>query len=52
MRRITSGINWIFYHADTLEDAVAWFIELKGVEPYASTIWEDRDGTYCFRLHR
>lgn len=51
MRRIDGGINWVFYTTDTYEDAVAWFIELRGVEPYSSLIFKANNG-FCFRLHR
>ena len=53
MRRIKGGINWVFYNTDTYEDACAWFTELTGVSPkYDWVIFKDRDGSFCFRLHR
>ena len=51
-RRIDPGINWIFYKTDSKKDAIAWFIELKHATPYESTIYQDRDNNWCFRIHR
>lgn len=54
MRSLEFGINWIWYYADTKEDAIAYHVELMGHPPkYDDTIMLDRDGIrWCFRLHK
>lgn len=52
MRKVQGGINWIWYITDTKEDAIAWFTELTGAEPYDWVVCDMRDGTYGFRIHR
>lgn len=59
MREKVVGINWIWYHTDTKEDAINWFTELTGVKPYDFTIVEpvtrspkgEHDHLYGFRIH-
>lgn len=59
MRYVGGGINWIWYHTDTYEEAVEWFKELTGAEPQSWTIVEPNptrggkfDDKYGFRIHR
>ncbi len=51
MKTVKTGINWNFYYADSYDEAVEYFKELTGVEPYASNITKDADGKFSFRLH-
>lgn len=51
MRRIEFGINWVFYHTDTREDAREWFKELKGKDLPEWMLFETPN-SICFRLHR
>ena len=60
MREVVGGINWVWYHTDTREEAEAWFRELTGSDPGPGTIVEPvtrepagkHDDKYGFRLHR
>ena len=56
MRKEVSGINWIWYMTDTIEEAVKWYIELTGEKPYRDEICEmiqPEDGCeWSFRLHK
>ena len=54
-RVVKPGINWVFYHAATKEDAYAWYEELTGspIKPgYEWIVFQDHDGSWCFRRHR
>lgn len=60
MRYVAGGINWIWYHTDTREEAVEWYKELTGVEPedycivnlVTRTPSAEHDYKYGFRIHR
>lgn len=51
MRRREGGINWIWYFASTREEAIEYFREVTGAEPYDSTIFPHRN-EWAFRIHR
>jgi hypothetical protein len=59
-REVVGGINWVWYHTDTREEAEAWFKELTGSEPTPGTVVGPvtrepagkHDDKYGFRLHR
>ena len=52
-RKIEPGVNWIWYTANTREDAIAWFTELTGSPmTYDWIVSEMRDGRHGFRLRR
>lgn len=58
MRYTAPGINWIWYYADTKEEAEDYFKELTGKEPESWTICDPiRNGSkyddkYGFRIHK
>lgn len=53
MRKIKPGINWIWYHSDTKEEAEKWYKELTGNKEVPDwMISQNRDGSWCFRIHR
>ena len=54
IRKIEYGINWIWYYTDTMQEAIEWWCELVGKEPYEGAICEmsNEHGKYGFRIHR
>jgi hypothetical protein len=60
MRQVDPGINWIWYHTTTKEEAKEWFKELTGkeatdydiVDPVVRTPAGKNDDKYGFRLHK
>lgn len=51
-RTVDGGINWIWYHTDTKEDAEKWFEELTGRKPVCSAEIFKWEGRWAFRIHR
>lgn len=52
-RIVEPGINWVWYTADTREDAIAWYEELTGKPmPYDWIVCNMPDGRHGFRRHR
>ena len=51
MRRVESGINWVWYYTDTKEEGEKGYEELAGVKPRDGDVisWE---GEWAFRLHK
>ena len=50
-RKVEPGISWVWYTAETREDAISWYAELTGNQPtYDWIICEVLDGRYGFRL--
>lgn len=61
MRYTVPGINWIWYHTDTKEEAEKWFEELTGAKPkydwiIQAPVVRDSPGEYDdkwgFRIHK
>ena len=46
MREVVGGINWVWYHTDTREEAETWFKELTGSEPVTRTPAGAHDDKY------
>ena len=51
MRRIDSGINWVWYYTDTKEEGEKWHEELTGVKPSEGDVFKWK-GEWAFRLHK
>ena len=51
MRRVESGINWVWYHTDTKKKKKKWYEELTGIKPNEDDVisWK---GEWSFRLHK
>lgn len=55
MKSVEPGINWIWYTADTKEEAKEYYKEITGNElreEYDWVICKLHSGRYGFRIHR
>lgn len=51
MRRIESGICWVWYFTDSKEDGEKWYEELTGVKSNGGDVFR-WNGEWSFRLHK